>query len=196
MAKHSGIAIVVIALLLGASVARAEIKVLRDSDLVKMRDGTEVKGTVVFVGARSVIVVTDEGEQTLEREKIERIQRALDASKPSGYALHEQDGHLLIVPGGGDDAVEGGAAAVEPEKAVRPWDPDAPKLVTPHQPPERDQRAMDREKARELLDKARNLERGERGNRRRPGAAREGRPDRGELFDEIRKKFEKLDDEE
>ncbi len=72
-------------------------------DRLILTDGTEVRGTIVVVGARAVVIVTATGEETVPRHKIERIRRAPpgDLSTPRTFetAVGVDHERIVVAPG-------------------------------------------------------------------------------------------------
>ncbi len=92
------------------------------ADRLILTDGTEVRGTIVVVGARAVIIVTATGEETVPRDKIDRIRRAPpgDLSTPRTFETtvgidHER---IAVAPGIDElDQLEATPPGVDPQVA-------------------------------------------------------------------------------
>ena len=116
------------------------VYVLEDSDRVILRDGTEIKGTILCAGQAAVTILTPDGEETIPRERIERIVKNLDGSFPKKFKAEETDGHLFLVeappdppPGEGDDE-GGGAPKARPKAAPKARPKAAPKAPAKGKP--------------------------------------------------------------
>ncbi len=126
------------ALLEGQEEGRAEgegeekekhVKVLLDSDVIILNDGTEVKGTVIFVAGKAAIILTKEGEQMIPREDIKEIVRGKDHDTPVKLPIRKKDGFQFIVmePVEEEEDAEGAEAAPErPAKRTPAKDRPAP----------------------------------------------------------------------
>jgi len=73
------------------------VRVLLDSDVVYLRDGSKLDCTVIMSAAKAVIVLTDDGEQMIPSEDIERIVRAKDHVTPTILPVRQADGFKFIV---------------------------------------------------------------------------------------------------
>lgn len=81
-----------------SSVAPAQVKVAVSDDVVYMRDGTQVTGTVLVQGARAVIILTDKGEEVVSTEQVERIVRRPGGAGPKNFATTVKDGFHQVLP--------------------------------------------------------------------------------------------------
>jgi len=73
------------------------VRVFLDSDVVHMKDGSILKGTVILQAAKSTILLTDEGEELIPSEDIEKIERGHDQDKPVRLPIEKCDGFQFIV---------------------------------------------------------------------------------------------------
>jgi len=113
------------------------VYVLEDSDKVILRDGTEIKGTVLCAGQAAVTILTPDGEKTIPREKIERVIKNTDGSFPKKYKAEEADGHKYLVEAPPDepgDADEGAAPRPRKPKGTPKGQPKARPRARPKAP--------------------------------------------------------------
>jgi len=112
---------VAVVALLGAAwlpaVASAGAKVRVRPDIVYLRDGTQLTGTVLIEGAKAVILLTKEGEQAVPTENIERVLRK-PGLKVANYATTVKDGHIEIVPVEVKETEGSGPASPKPDMSV------------------------------------------------------------------------------
>ena len=104
-------------------------RVFLDSDVLYLRDGTELKGTIILIAQKAAVVLTEKGEQMVPRENIEKIVLGKDKEKATTLPVRSRDGFLFIVmepiedqpvEGGGEGVAPGGAAAPAVRKAPAP----------------------------------------------------------------------------
>ncbi|MFW6157870.1 MAG: hypothetical protein ACOC8E_00760 [Planctomycetota bacterium] len=89
------------------------VKVSARVDRLVLTDGSVVRGSIVAVGTKAVVIATAAGEQTVAREKIEQVRRA-PAGAPSVPRTFETEigsGHeRIVVPPGLEEEVTGAEA--------------------------------------------------------------------------------------
>lgn len=78
----------------------ADFKVLRTDDVVKLVDGTEVRGTVIAVGMKAVIVAVEDREVVVPRSKVESIVRGATRAETLKFTTDPVDG-LKVITGRG-----------------------------------------------------------------------------------------------
>ncbi|MFO7897444.1 MAG: hypothetical protein R6V58_00115 [Planctomycetota bacterium] len=89
------------------------VKVSARVDRLVLTDGSVVRGSIVAVGAKAVIIATAAGEQTVPRGKIEQIRRAPAGapSVPRTFETEIDSGHeRIVVPPGLEEEVTGAEA--------------------------------------------------------------------------------------
>lgn len=82
------------------------LKLVTRTDRLTLTDGTKVEGSIVAVGNKAVIIITPEGEKTIAREKIERIERnQLPTRPPRTFETEILDGRerVVVTPGTDDE---------------------------------------------------------------------------------------------
>jgi hypothetical protein len=99
--------VILLALASAVGTARADLRVLETADVVHLHDGTEVRGTVIAVGIKAVVVIIDDKEVVIPRERVMKIVRGEVGTNVKGYATEVVEG-LMRVTGPG----EAGGAAV------------------------------------------------------------------------------------
>jgi len=77
----------------------ANVKLHKASDVIYLRNGTEVKGTILMQASKAVIVMTEEAEETIPMADVARIVRDQRAPLTTLHATTMKDGHIQIVPG-------------------------------------------------------------------------------------------------
>ncbi len=102
----------------------ADLKVMDSEDVVRLVSGEEVRGTVIAVGIRAVIVIVGEGERAIPRREVASIKRGEVRPTVKGYRTEAVDGIKVIVGEGFRDSEltgdeEAVAAASEKPKAGR-----------------------------------------------------------------------------
>lgn len=100
--------------------ALADLKVMDTEDVVRLVSGEEVRGTVIAVGIRAVIVIVEESERTIPRREVASIKRGEVRPTVKGYRTEAVNGIKVIVGEGfRDSELTGGedAAAAGPEKS-------------------------------------------------------------------------------
>ena len=115
------------------------VRVFLDSDVIYLRDGTQVHGTIIVVARKGALILTEEGEQLVPRENIEKMDRARDKERSVKLPIRSEDGLKFIVmePIEDEDAAAGeeGAApeqnAPKPKEGVEPPKAPAAKAVAP-----------------------------------------------------------------
>lgn len=95
-------------------------------DMVKCTDGTEVRGTVLCVGSRRVIVLVDEKEIELLPSEVASISKVNVPGELTSYTAGNVDGTLEIVS-------RGTGLPVEPV-------PEPDRVIEKKKPPEKKQR--------------------------------------------------------
>jgi len=73
------------------------VLVFLDSDIIYLKDGSILTGTVILEAARSTIILTEDGEQMIPSEDIEKIERGRDKDKPVRLPVKKSDGFQFIV---------------------------------------------------------------------------------------------------
>lgn len=102
--------------------ALADLKVMDTEDVVRLVSGEEVRGTVIAVGIRAVIVIVEEGERAIPRREVASIKRGEIRPTVKGYRTEAVDGIKVIVGEGfRDSELTGG----EEEVAAGPEKPEA-----------------------------------------------------------------------
>jgi len=96
------------------------VRVLLDSDVVYLRDGSKLDCTVIMVAAKAAIVLTEDGEQIIPSENIERIVHAKDHATATILPVRSMDGYKFIVM----EPVEPAAPPMEAERVDET--PEAP----------------------------------------------------------------------
>ena len=85
-------------------------------DQVTLTDGKVVEGSIVAAGRRAIVIVTAEGEKTIPRDKVQRIERAptrVDALRHHLFETLVVDGHEhIIVPPGLEEETEAGPPGI------------------------------------------------------------------------------------
>ncbi len=104
--------------------ALADLKVMDTEDVVRLVSGEEVRGTVIAVGIRAVIVIVEERERAIPRREVASIKRGEVRPTVKGYRTEAVDGIKVIVGEGfRDSELTGGeeevAAGSEKPKAGR-----------------------------------------------------------------------------
>jgi len=136
----------------GKAPQESYVKLLLDSDSIFMKDGTEIKGTVIFIAAKRVIILTETGEELIDRGDIERIVQRKDYSEeePVTLPVREIDGFQFIVM---EPVEEGQAEAAQgaPQKGT-PALPKQPERPAPR-PKRKPQPNMDKVKPEDVLKK-------------------------------------------
>jgi len=98
------------ALTLAASSAWADLRVMDTVDVVRLVDGTEVRGTVLAAGIKAVVVLVEGKQIIIQREQVERIDRGeQEPGIVKSYATEVVDG-VKIVTGPGTSGEESTAA--------------------------------------------------------------------------------------
>ncbi len=97
----------------------ADFKVLRTDDTVKLVDGTQVRGTVIAVGMKAVIVAVEDREVVIPRSKVESIVRGPARAETLRFTTDPVDG-VKVITGKGfrDKATEGEEGEQTPEEKV------------------------------------------------------------------------------
>jgi|GEM_PF-6307250 len=106
----------------GEGAEESYVMLLMDSDTILLKDGTEVNGTVILIAEKKVIILTEEGEELIDRENIEEIVQRKDYSRdePVTLPVREIDGFQFIVM----EPIEGEPAdAAGPVPEERPAEP-------------------------------------------------------------------------
>ena len=94
-------------------------RVFLDSDVLYLRDGTEVKGTIILIAQKAAVILTEKGEEMVPRENIEKVVRGTDKEKATTLPIRSQDGFLFIVMEPIEDQpAEGGAEGAAPAAAA------------------------------------------------------------------------------
>ncbi len=116
------------AAVLAATTARAEIKVMDTEDVLRLVSGEEIRGTVLAVGLRAVIVVVDDKERAVPREQVESIRRGEVSPAAKYYATEMVEG-LSVVTGPGTGESEGEEGSEEEAKLAGPQGRKTPKTA-------------------------------------------------------------------
>ncbi len=106
----------------------ADFKVARTDDVVKLIDGTEVRGTVIAVGIKAVIVAVEDREVVIPRAKVESIVRGAARAETLKFMTDPVDGVKVITgkgfrdegPGAEEGELEQPPERKEGEKPARP----------------------------------------------------------------------------
>lgn len=97
-----------------AAAARGQIRVPDSEDVLTLASGEEIRGTVVAVGLKAVLVIVDDKERTFPREQVERITRGEVSPNVKAYATETVEGVLVVTgPDTGEGEGEGEGAATE-----------------------------------------------------------------------------------
>jgi len=110
----------------GASADQGTVKVYLDSDVIYLRDGNEVHGTIILVAQKGAVVLTEQGEELVPRENIEKMVRARDKERPVTLPIRLEDGFKFIVM---EPIEESDAPGDAPEAKAAPKKPAAPKAA-------------------------------------------------------------------
>jgi len=105
------------------------VKILLDSDSILMKDGTELKGTIVLIAEKKVIILTEEGEKLIDKESVEEISRGKDKDHPVTLMVRETDGFQFIVMEPVDEKQAEALRPAPEDKPVR-----RPKVEKPAKP--------------------------------------------------------------
>lgn len=100
--------------------ALADLKVMRTEDVVRLVNGEEIRGTVIAVGIKAVIMIVDDAEQVVPRREVASIKRGEVRPGIKGYQTEAVDGIKVIVGEGFRESEGEGeeeAAAAKPEKS-------------------------------------------------------------------------------
>ena len=96
-------------------------RVFLDSDVLYLRDGTELKGTIILIAQKAAVVLTEKGEEMVPRENIEKIVLGKDKEKATTLPVRSRDGFLfLVMEPIEDQPLEGGADGAAPAAAPEP----------------------------------------------------------------------------
>ena len=98
------------------------VKLSMRCDRLILTDGKVLEGPIVIAGTKAVVIITADGEQTVPRSKVERIERSRAAAAtllPQTYETEVVDGkhEQIVVPVGLDDEAGEG-----PRGLLRPLD--------------------------------------------------------------------------
>jgi len=97
------------AVLLAALAARADLKVVDAEDVVHLVGGGEVRGTVLAVGLKAVVLLVEEKEKIIPREQVLRIERGEPRQSVKLYATGAVEG-VKVVTGPAAPTAAGAAA--------------------------------------------------------------------------------------
>ena len=90
--------IAAVLMVMTASVGLSQsVQVPEMEDLVKLTNGTEIRGTVLIVGLRRVVVLVDEQEMDILPSDVEYIQKVKVPGELSSYLTENVDGMLRII---------------------------------------------------------------------------------------------------
>jgi hypothetical protein len=158
-----------VAVLVLSGLAFADLKVMDTEDVVHLVSGEEVRGTVLAVGIKAVIVIVENTERVIPRRDVASIERGELRPTIKGYQTEAVDGIKLVTGEGFRDSdSEGGEEAVAakpgaagtPEAAGRGSDNKpliseemADKLMEDPENRKRIERLGGREKAMEMARK-------------------------------------------
>ena len=141
-------------LTLGA-VGRADFKVLAAEDVVTLIDGSEIRGTVIAVGMKAVIIAAEDTEIVIPRSQVESIVRGPTRAETLKFMTDPVDG-LKVITGKGfreeEVAAEGELEAASEEKKgekARPKRKRGPKAT---------KRAITPDAIRQLMKRDKRLE--------------------------------------
>jgi hypothetical protein len=85
--------------------ALGDLRVLASLDVVVLYDGTSVKGTVIAVGMKAVIIIVDDVERVIPREQVVTIVRGEVNPEVKGYITEVVEGMKRVTgPGQSVDA--------------------------------------------------------------------------------------------
>ena len=114
---------------LAAASASADLRVLESTDVVHLYDGTEIRGTVIAVGIKAIVIIVDEKERTIPREQVVKIVRGEVKPAVKGYMTEVVLGLKRITgPGESGDGGAGPATPAVAGPAAGPPGPGGPKL--------------------------------------------------------------------
>lgn len=102
------------------------VVIVPDQDVVYLRDGTTVEGTVVLAAQVAVIILTEQGEQTIPRRDVLRIQYRYNSDERKACKTKIEDGHIYLT----NEEAELAAAEPPAEPAAAPA-PKQPKPAAP-----------------------------------------------------------------
>jgi hypothetical protein len=114
---------------LAAGSASADLRVLESTDVVYLYDGTEVRGTVIAVGIKAIVIIVDEKERIIPREHVVKVVRGEVKPEVKGYMTEVVLG-MKRITGVGESAGE----PDDPGEAVagdgtEPKPPSGPKIT-------------------------------------------------------------------
>jgi hypothetical protein len=115
-----------VAALVLSGLAFADLKVMDTEDVVHLVSGEEVRGTVLAVGIKAVIVVVENKERVIPRREVASIERGELRPTIKGYQTDVVEGIKLVTgegfrdsdAEGGEQAVAEGPAAARSRKAA------------------------------------------------------------------------------
>ncbi len=107
-----------------ATAARGQIKVADSEDVVTLASGEEIRGTVVAVGLKAVVMIVDDKERTFPREQVERIARGEVSPNMKAYATERVEGIVTVT--GPDTGAEEGEGTEAGGEALAGKDRPAP----------------------------------------------------------------------
>lgn len=102
-----------------ATSARGQLKVTDSEDVVTLASGEEVRGTVIAVGLKAVVMIVDDEERILPREQVKSIARGEASPGVKAYATKIVEG-VKVVSGVDTGEGEGEEAAGEAPPAAGP----------------------------------------------------------------------------
>lgn len=116
------------------------VKIIADKDIITLHDDTTIEGTVLFTGQKAVIIHTADGERTIPREQILRIQNRRTAGLRKAYETEETDGHVVLTNKEADPAAFKRKKPAKPERRAAPVQELDESIVAPE--PDARQRAI------------------------------------------------------
>lgn len=116
-----------LAVFLAASAAMAGVKVLDAEDVVRLVDGTELRGTLLAAGLKAVVLLVEDEEKVIPREQVLQIERGEPKHAVKSYATDVVEGMRRVK---GQAAPDQKSAEGKTESAPRgPQTQTAPKLT-------------------------------------------------------------------
>jgi len=106
------------------------VRIIPDKDVLYLKGGEKIEGTILFVGSRFVIFHTSEGEKSVERGRIQRIQYRRQAAERKRYLTKFEGGHIYLT---NEEAPEPPAA---PEAGIMPGTSTIPGSAPGIKPPQ------------------------------------------------------------
>jgi len=101
---------VLVSVLVLATAAYADFKVVPSVDVVTLDDGTTVTGVVIAEGARGVILIKDAKEVVIPKEKVVKVERGVPTAETKGYTTDPVEGQKVVTGEGFRDGTAGGSS--------------------------------------------------------------------------------------